>query len=125
MGEQAGFKGEGTDGLGRAPITNVSHPGDAIVAHLAGELDLHNAGALREGLLAAVAEAPSRLVLDLAEVTFIDSTTLGVFIETRQALADSTLVLAAPGLEVGRALQVSGLDRHFEVRESVQEALGG
>jgi hypothetical protein len=31
--------------------------------------------------------------------------------------------LAAPGLETRRALEISGLDRHFTVHESVSEAL--
>ena len=33
------------------------------------------------------------------------------------------LVLAAPALETRRALAVSGLDRHFEVSETVEGAL--
>ena len=32
-------------------------------------------------------------------------------------------LLAAPGLETRRALEISGLDRHFTVHESVSEAL--
>jgi hypothetical protein len=31
--------------------------------------------------------------------------------------------LAAPGLETRRALEVSGLDRHFSVHESLADAL--
>jgi hypothetical protein len=31
--------------------------------------------------------------------------------------------LAAPGLEARRALEVSGLDRHFAVHETVESAL--
>jgi hypothetical protein len=32
--------------------------------------------------------------------------------------------LAAPGLEVRRALEISGLDRHFVVRDTVADAVG-
>ena len=31
--------------------------------------------------------------------------------------------LAAPGLETRRALEISGLDRHFTVHETVEQAL--
>jgi hypothetical protein len=31
--------------------------------------------------------------------------------------------LAAPGLETRRALEISGLDRHFAVHDSLDEAL--
>jgi len=64
------------------------------------------------------------LVVDLAEVTFVDSTALGVLIEARSRMEDrSRFRLAAPGLETRRALEVSGLDRHFVVHETVAGAL--
>ena len=57
-------------------------------------------------------------------MTFVDSTTLGAFVEARAALAGGdAFVLAAPGLEVRRALEVSGLDRHFAVRDTLESAL--
>ena len=91
---------------------------------LAGELDLADAPALRDALRGAVERSPRRLVVDLAEVTFIDSTALGVLIEARSRLSDRNgFRLAAPGLETRRALEVSGLDRHFSVFDTVADAL--
>ena len=59
-----------------------------------------------------------------SEVKFIDSTALGVLIEARTRMADrSGFLLAAPGLETRRALEVSGLDRHFAVHDSLADAL--
>ena len=70
------------------------------------------------------AEEPALLVVDLEEVRFIDSTALGVLIEARSKMVDRTgFRLAAPGLETRRALEVSGLDRHFLVHGTVAEAL--
>ena len=77
----------------------------------------------RAGLLAA-ARGPERLVVDLSGVTFIDSTALGVLIEARTKLANRRgFLLASPGLETKRALEVSGLDRHFVVHDTVDAAL--
>jgi anti-anti-sigma factor len=60
----------------------------------------------------------------LSEVEFIDSTALGVLIEARTRLENRrAFLLAAPGLETRRALEISGLDRHFTVHDSVSEAL--
>ncbi|HEX7145564.1 MAG TPA: STAS domain-containing protein, partial [Gaiellaceae bacterium] len=71
------------------------------------------------------AQDPERIVVDLGEVEFIDSTALGVLIEIRAKLDNRDgLLLAAPGLETRRALEVSGLDKLFVVRDSVQDALG-
>jgi anti-sigma B factor antagonist len=111
-------------GLRKDPVLGVEAVGDACVVRLGGELDLYNAATVREALNGASAGSPQRVVVDLAEVEFIDSTALGVLIEARTKLENRrAFLLAAPGLETRRALQISGLDRHFTVHDSVQEAL--
>jgi anti-sigma B factor antagonist len=67
---------------------------------------------------------PERIIVDLAEVDFMDSTALGVLIEARTKLDNrQAFLLAAPGVETKRALQISGLDHHFTVHNTVSEAL--
>jgi anti-sigma B factor antagonist len=112
------------DGLRKEPVVAIEAVGDACVVRLAGELDLYNADQVRVALGTACDESPQRLVVDLAEVEFIDSTALGILIEARTKLDNGrAFLLAAPGLEARRALQISGLDRHFSVHDSVPEAL--
>ena len=95
--------------------------GAAMVLRLAGEVDVAASGAVRARVDAAAGGA---LVVDLAEVTFIDSTVLGLLVEARAKLGDGeAFALAAPGLEVRRALEVSGLDRHFAVHETIETAI--
>jgi len=97
----------------------------AVIVSLTGELDLYNAEEVRSALLDTLADAPDLLVVDLEGVMFIDSTALGVLIEARSRMDDrSGFRLAAPGLEVRRALEVSGLDRHFVVHDTVADAVG-
>jgi len=106
------------------PIADIRRDDGRIVVSLAGELDLYNAHEVRDALLQCCAESPERLVVDLSGVTFIDSTALGVLIEARARLANRRgFLLAAPGIETRRALEVSGLDRHFVVHESLDDAL--
>ena len=113
------------DGLRKHPVLGVDAVGDARVVRLGGELDLYNAAEVRSALADASAQFPERIVVDLSEVEFIDSTALGVLIETRARLVNRDgLLLAAPGLETRRALQISGLDQLFTVHDSVPEALG-
>jgi anti-sigma B factor antagonist len=105
-------------------VTGVERRDGAVIVSLAGELDLYNAEQVRSALLDACTGGPEVLVVDLGEVTFIDSTALGVLIEARSRLADRKgFRLAAPGLETRRALEVSGLDKHFLVHDTVPEAL--
>ena len=121
---EAGAPGTGAAGGRESAVAGVDQRDGAVVVSLTGELDLYNAEEVRGALLEACAGEPDALVVDLAEVRFIDSTALGVLIEARSKLADRNgFRLAAPGLETRRALEVSGLDRHFLVHDTVAEAL--
>ena len=118
---------EGSDetaGIREDPVAGIERNDGYVVVSLAGELDLYNANAVREALLECCAESPERLIVDLSAVKFIDSTALGVLIEARTRLANKRgFLLAAPGLETRRALEISGLDRHFTVHDTVPDAL--
>jgi anti-sigma B factor antagonist len=110
--------------LREQPVREIAEQSGAIIVRLRGELDVYNAGLLREALLEGAGRGGSRLVVDLAEVTFVDSTVLGVLVEARTHVPDRrAFLLAAAGFEVRRALEVSGLDRHFEVHDTVESAL--
>jgi anti-sigma B factor antagonist len=110
--------------LRRPAVAGVETRDGAVVVRLAGELDLYNAPEVREALRDAAAAGPPRLVVDLTEVSFIDSTALGALIDARRRLANrDAFLLASPGRAVQRALEVSGLDRHLSVRATVDDAL--
>jgi anti-sigma B factor antagonist len=112
------------EGLREPPVSGVERTDDAVVVRLSGELDLYNAHEVRAALLDACAAGPERLVVDLSAVQFVDSTMLGALVEARTKLANKqAFLLAAPGDETRRALEISGLDRHFAVHETVEGAL--
>jgi anti-sigma B factor antagonist len=107
-----------------APVAGVEQRGDAVVVRLADELDLYNAHLVREALAEATGRSPERLIVDLSQVLFVDSTALGVLIEARSKLANRRgFLLVAPGVETRRALAISGLDRHFAVHDTLDAAL--
>ena len=114
---------DGAASIREDPVAGITRGDGSIVVSLAGELDLYNAHVVREALLACCDEAPDRLIVDLRDVKFIDSTALGVLIEARTRMPNRRgFLLAAPGLETRRALEISGLDRHFTVHESLDSA---
>ena len=110
--------------LNEHPVKNVERRDGAVIVHLTGELDLYNAPEVRTALLELCSEQPSRLVVHLGDVDFVDSTALGVLIEARTKLENhQAFLLAAPGLETHRALTISGLDQHLSVHDTVESAL--
>lgn len=124
MSAEDGSGREGIDGTRDDPVEGIERGDGSVVVALTGELDLYNAHVVRDALLACCDEEPERLVVDLADVTFIDSTALGVLVEARSRMPNRrAFLLASPGLETKRALEVSGLDKHFSVHASRSDAL--
>jgi anti-sigma B factor antagonist len=117
------MEGDSVSPLREPPVRGIEQRDGCAVVRLAGELDLYNADDVRAALNQAIDASPERIVVDMAEVDFVDSTALGVLIEARSKLGHAGLVLAAPQLETRRTLQVSGLDRHLPVHDSVDDAL--
>jgi anti-sigma B factor antagonist len=104
-------------------VEAVERRDGGIVVRLAGEIDLYNANDVAAALEEVADGDPARVVIDLTGVEFVDSTALGTLVAARQRLGGGRLVLAAPGPDVRRALEVSGLDQHFTLSDSVDAAL--
>ena len=109
--------------LREPPVRGIEELNGVVVVRLGGELDLYNADDVRTALTEAIAGGAARIVVDMTDVEFVDSTALGVLIEARSKLGQDGLLLAAPQAETRRTLQVSGLDRHLPVHDSVDGAL--
>jgi anti-anti-sigma factor len=81
----------------RLDIRATSDGAGRRVLVLDGDIDLTTCGALRDEITAAAEEAPT-VVLDLRDVTFMDSPGLGTLIYCHHLLADdrTTLIVRAP-----------------------------
>jgi anti-sigma B factor antagonist len=102
------------------------HPRDGVtVFALYGEADLHVAGELRDRLSAAIDAGASSVVLDLSEVSFVDSMTLGVLVGSAKRVRANggqlRIVVNRPPLR--RIFEVTLLDRVFPLDESRDDAL--
>ena len=98
-------------------MTAVVDPGRAAVA-VTGEVDASNAEDLCLAILAAAMVHGSPLEVDLAGVTFMDSTGLRAITDAAHALeaSGSALVLSNMPRQVRRIMQISGLGSTLEVR---------
>lgn len=83
----------------------------ACVVRLSGDIDMSVVPELREALDAALYGGCTNVVLDLAEVTYADSSALGllVWLDHRLRPAGGRLVLAGARRDVARILELSGL----------------
>ena len=96
----------------------------AAVVALKGRLDLLSAPALKAQLAAAVTATP-HLVIDLGDVSFIDSSGLGALISGLRSArgAGGDLRIAKPSDQARTILELTTLDRVLQPYPTLEEAL--
>jgi anti-anti-sigma factor len=116
-----------SDGALGPAFTVTSHiQGEAVVLSAAGEIDLLTAGKLDQAIAAVLAGTPPPpvLVVDLTDVTFLDSAGLGVL--THNHMAASPLLafrVVASNPFTLKPIRLTGLDRLLALFDTVDEAL--
>ena len=92
-------------------------PEETVVA-LAGEIDIHTVSRLVAAVESSLENGPTRLLLDMAKVTFCDSQGLGTLVVLNRTAtrARSSLVLTNVGEFLNRLLEVTGLRQSFTIR---------
>ncbi len=96
--------------------------GSCLLISAEGELDLHTCEEFRKTVDEARDAKPRHLVFDLSEVTYIDSTALGVLVVLQRQWKEP-LHLVVRQRHQQRLLRVTGLDEVFAVHASLDEAL--
>jgi anti-sigma B factor antagonist len=98
---------------------------DPLVIAPSGELDLHASRALAPEL-ERVATGDGELLIDLSEVSFVDSLGLGAILQVHRRLSQqgrAMAVVAPQGSAAAVLLNLSGLGRRLPVYPSRQAAL--
>jgi anti-sigma B factor antagonist len=115
-------------------VLTADSPGDSVqatttgrlaVITVTGDVDVMNAGALRESLLEQFTAGVRHFVLDLSAVSFLDSTGLGVLVATHRRTRNGagSLRLVVTGKQLLQLLRMTGLNSVFRVYPSLEEAL--
>lgn len=119
-----------TEALGDGLRVRIRAHEDLVLVALSGPLDIYTVAELRRALEARVL-AGDQIVIDLAEVTLIDSSGLGALVSLRnQAGRDGPgrLGLVCARRHLLRVFEITGLGRAFSVGPdlvAVRAALGG
>ena len=96
---------------------------DVCVVALRGEMDLNNAAEVRHALGGRLYQ--SHLVVELSQLTFIDSSGINEFVQIARATKESgaTIVLAAATEQVARVFELVKLGNVVALSESLETAL--
>jgi anti-anti-sigma factor len=107
-------------------VPTIRRAGDAIVATLRGEIDLHNSPLVRTTLLKSLEDnKPRKLVLNLGGVPYMDSSAIAVLVESLQKMrkVGGKVFLTNLQPRVKGLLEIARLDSIFGIAASEEEAL--
>lgn len=101
-----------------------AHDGYTIV-WVRGEIDMATAPALLRELAEAVRAQQCRVIVDLTDVTFMDSTGLSALVLARRravASGGEVRLVGASGM-LRKVLRITGLDEIFPVHSTIEESI--
>lgn len=108
-------------GARRGPLarSTIDHrrPDDYVLVRPRGALDVASVADLRAQLVAAIGAGSGRVLVDLSDVAFMDSSGLNVLVGALRAAraAGGDIHLCGPCSAVRRLIELGGLDRIFTI----------
>jgi anti-sigma B factor antagonist len=107
-------------------VSVTSRPsGERVVVHVTGEIDVYTAPILREELATLIDAQHTDLVVDLSDVSFMDSTGLGVLVGALKKIktVGGDLRLVIDQEKVLKVFRITALTQVFPIYATVDEAL--
>lgn len=105
----------------------TEHPidGERHVLAVRGEIDLFTAPELKQVLAESIEAGRIRIIVDLTETTFLDSTALGVLIGAVKRLRSRDGALAIVNIDenIAKTFEITGLDQIFTIVPTREEAV--
>jgi anti-sigma B factor antagonist len=92
---------------------------DGPVLRIEGEVDVYTSPALRDELYRLIDTGAKRVVIDLADMDFIDSSGLGVFVGALKRIRERSgdLELRAMQPSTRKVLEITGLTQVFTISD--------
>jgi anti-sigma B factor antagonist len=107
-------------------VVSPDTSGIVPVARISGEIDLANAAQLRDAVLALAAGDAHGLIVDLTEVSYLDSSGVRVLFQLARDLRqhDQTFLVTVPvGSPLRRVLKITGLHEVAPICDDLDAAL--
>lgn len=98
------------------------HEENGKIVMLAGEIDVYTAPELKQTLLPLTEKEGAFVQIDFDQVSYMDSTGLGVFISALKSgqLHQSTIQLIHVHERIRRLFNITGLDEIMDIRSAVR-----
>lgn len=109
---------------GPATITSREHPRRVRHVRITGEIDLANVDDVREAIIDALSDDPTRVVLDLRATTYLDSAAIAMLFRLSQRLGHRRQQLGlviAPESPIRAVLELTRISTVIPVHESVED----
>ena len=106
-------------------LSQESLDAERHVVAVRGEIDLFTAPELKSALSEAIESGHTRIVVDLTDTTFLDSTALGVLIGAVKRLRsrDGALVIVNVDQNIAKTFEITGLDQIFTILSTRDDAI--
>ncbi|MCH8824552.1 MAG: STAS domain-containing protein [Planctomycetes bacterium] len=103
----------------------IESEGDAKIVRPVGDIDLSGAPALRQQISQAQQEHPTRLIVDLSGVPYMDSSGLATLVEAMQIARrnDALLIICSLQDKVRSIFEIARLDMVFKIAQSREDAI--
>ena len=110
---------------GSQVVKEIRRLDQAVAVDIRGDVDLHHSPALRETLARLIEENPGRLVLNLTEVGYMDSSGVATLVEALQRIQrkKGRLQMHSLSPRVRSIFEIARLETIFEIYSSEDEAL--
>jgi anti-sigma B factor antagonist len=107
-------------------VKEVRKAPDFTIVVLSGDIDLHHSPALHSALVEVTTGRPKKLMLDLREVPYMDSSGVGTMVEVfrRVTAYKGKMVLFGLNPRVRSVFEITKLDRFFTLCETEEQAVG-
>ena len=106
-------------------IKDVQKTPEGTIVVLSGDIDLRQAPTFHAALVEIVSERPRRLILDLSEVPYMDSSGVGTLVEIfrRVTAYKGKMILFGLNPRVRSVFEITKLDKFFTIVESRDQAI--
>ncbi|MBI5762315.1 MAG: STAS domain-containing protein [Planctomycetes bacterium] len=105
-------------------VRDIRKQPEVTIVVLAGDIDLNHSPSLHSALVDVTNERPKRLLLDLREVPYMDSSGVGTMVEVfrRVSAYKGKMVLFGMNPRVRSVFEITKLDRFFTICETEEQA---